>query len=151
MLPYDITIPLCEEGMAIRIHATNGEVQYRYFGLGEACILRGDVHHGGSYGSQGNLRLRIAMTPKGFPDSVKHRVEYAKEEQYKFDEEGMMAASDVLSFSRRQCMASGRTMKDGIYQKNFKQLVYAEKELWDQWFRLVPLDAFGGKERKRDG
>jgi hypothetical protein len=71
LLPYIVHIPLCTEGMALQVVSANGEdnpPNFRYYGFGEAAVLRADCWHGGCYGTKGNTRMRIYLSHKDFPD-----------------------------------------------------------------------------------
>ena len=82
LLPYIVHIPLCMEGMALQIVCDDGNENppnFRYYGFGEASILRGDCWHGGCYGGKGNVRMRIQLSHKDFPDDrgiekLKHKI-----------------------------------------------------------------------------
>ena len=81
LLPYIVHIPLCTEGMALQVVTVDGHdnpPKFRYYGFGEAAILRADCWHGGCYGKQGNVRLRIFLSHKEFTgdrgnDNLRHK------------------------------------------------------------------------------
>jgi hypothetical protein len=71
MLPYIVHIPLCTEGMALQVVSESGEnnpPSFRYYSFGEAAVLRADCWHGGCYGTKGNIRMRIYLSHKRFPE-----------------------------------------------------------------------------------
>jgi hypothetical protein len=57
--PWILHQPLCADGRSLQIwtEGENGKLapQFLHIPFGSACVLRGDIFHGGCYGSKGNI------------------------------------------------------------------------------------------------
>jgi hypothetical protein len=66
--PWILHQPLCAEGRTLQIWILNekGKLapQMLHIPFGSACVLRGDVYHGGCYGSSGNIGFHAQLNPK---------------------------------------------------------------------------------------
>ena len=65
--PFILHHPLCEEGPTLQVWLPNESGTYSpqlmHIPFGTALLLRGDVYHGGCYGSKGNIRFHAHFTP----------------------------------------------------------------------------------------
>jgi hypothetical protein len=118
ILPYIVHIPLCSEGMALQVVGANGQENpphFRFYSFGEAAVLRADCWHGGCYGSQGNIRLRIYLAHKDFPgnqvvDSLLHK-------RCNLPDTALWpSASTILKHSQQSDTETCRTLRQNWYK-----------------------------------
>ena len=66
--PWILHQPLCAEGRSLQIWIMNekGKMapQLLHIPFGSACVLRGDVYHGGCYGTSGNIGFHAQLNPR---------------------------------------------------------------------------------------
>jgi hypothetical protein len=118
ILPYIVHIPLCDEGMALQVVGADGQENppnFRYYGLGEAAVLRADCWHGGCYGSRGNIRMRIYLTHKDFPGN--QVVENLLHKRCGLpDTTQWPTASSILKLSQQSDTKTCRTLRQNWYR-----------------------------------
>ena len=66
--PWILHQPLCAEGRSLQIWIMNEEgnlaPQLLHIPFGSACVLRGNVYHGGCYGNSGNIGFHAQLNPR---------------------------------------------------------------------------------------
>jgi hypothetical protein len=66
--PWILHQPLCAEGRTLQIWAKDesGKLspQMLHIPFGSACMLRGDIYHGGCYGNMGNIGFHAQLNPR---------------------------------------------------------------------------------------
>ena len=72
--PWILHMPLCMEGRTLQIWTSDEEnkmsPQLLHIPFGRACLLRGDIFHGGCYGHRGNIGFHAQINPR--PADGKH-------------------------------------------------------------------------------
>lgn len=65
--PWILHQPLCEEGRTLQIWTKSDKgvlaPKLLHIPFGSACLLRGDIYHGGCYGSKGNIGFHAQLNP----------------------------------------------------------------------------------------
>ncbi len=118
LLPYIVHIPLCTEGMALQVVSANGEnnpPNFRYYSFGEAAVLRADCWHGGCYGTKGNIRMRIYLSHKRFPEdrgneNLRHKRSGLP------DQTAWPPASGILKLSQDADVKLSRSLRPNWYR-----------------------------------
>ena len=121
-LPIIVCIPLSREGMVLRFGGIdNTKPVFRYYGLGEACIMRTDVFHAGCYGKQGNLRLRLYLTQKDWVRDVSKDTLYCQKHQ-KEKVNITINPNDVMEMTQQDHVKSRQTMRLYHYENRLFKL-----------------------------
>jgi hypothetical protein len=117
ILPYIVHVPLCSEGMSLQLVGANSHENppnFRYYSFGEAAILRSDCWHGGCYGSQGNIRMRLYLSHKRFPgnpvDKLLHKTSNLP------DTSQWPPAASVLKISQKMDTENCRSLRPNWYR-----------------------------------
>jgi hypothetical protein len=117
-IPYIVHIPLCNEGMALQIVGEDGCYNpplFRYYALGEAAVLRADVWHGGSYGTKGNMRMRMILTHHSFPcDRQKDKLQHLRKDLP--DTSTWPPPNDILKLAQHRDLANCRCLQTNWYR-----------------------------------
>jgi hypothetical protein len=66
--PWIMHQPLCAEGRSLQVWTRSKDgvlsPSLLHIPFGSACLLRGDIFHGGCYGSQGNIGFHTQFNPR---------------------------------------------------------------------------------------
>jgi hypothetical protein len=153
-LPWVLHVPLCKEGMMLHVWPTErdkethsapkfenfklGPPKYVHIAFGDAILLRGDVAHGGCFGSPGNCRFHMVLRKDNciLPTNSLHMLEWStSDSQYKKAREVLKKLGDPEEVFSNAVRKSAQTVT--AYISSLKQLYPCE----EGWFGGL-LDLF---------
>ena len=126
--PWILHQPLCAEGRSLQIwvKGENDKLspQLLHIPFGSACLLRGDIYHGGCYGSMGNIGFHAQLNPRPAEGKFLGLLPESRNERLR---ETDIPANEVNSTARTQDQAKF-TQK---YLRNMKRM-YPSESFWLQ-------------------
>ena len=115
--PWAVHIPICKEGMILRIWKAGGPKKLSkkevnmpvelHIPFGAFLATRGDVYHAGFFGGTGNVRIHVKMVPKGWKNTKFEGGICFQQEDCPFDDvvvQDMELAGTDLEHNPKMCV-----------------------------------------------